>query len=142
MKTNLENGNQVLNLDMSLEVKLKERHAVNHALCNGAQLRFCFNALFTFLTTKSNPSQQAMSEPPFDSTFKPIMLLYCSYHAYKKKKTHHLLIEKTKIIVQKFFDWKYFGDFLIFFQSRPVPGLYLKPCKSYSQSKTTTILST
>ena len=36
----------------------------------------------------------------------------------------------------------YFEDFQIFFQSRPVPGLYLKPFKSYSQSKTTTILST
>ena len=35
-----------------------------------------------------------------------------------------------------------FEDFRIFFQSRPVPGLYLKPFKSYSQSKTTTILST
>ena len=35
----------------------------------------------------------------------------------------------------------YFGDFLIFFQSRPIPGLYLKPFKSYSLSKSTTILS-
>ena len=51
---------------------MKEQQAVNHALCDGAQLRFCFNALFTFSTTKSNPSQQAMSEPPFDSTFNSI----------------------------------------------------------------------
>ena len=35
-----------------------------------------------------------------------------------------------------------FEDFWIFFQSRPIPGLYLKPFKSYSLSKSTTILST
>ena len=66
------------------------------------------------------------------------------YHAYQKKKDApgHLLIEQTKKIVQKCFHWGYFEDFQIFFQSRPVPGLYLKPFKSYSQSKTTTILNT
>ena len=60
------------------------------------------------------------------------------------KKTHLVIYwqNRLKKIVLKFFYWKYFEDFWIFFQSRPVPGLYLKPFKSYSQSKTTTILNT
>ena len=47
----------------------------------------------------------------------------------KKDAPGHLLIDQTKKIVQNFFHWKYFEDFQIFFQSRPIPGLYLKPFK-------------